>query len=135
MVEIRPAIPEDIPELIELRHERALLQRQRIAPNVRELWSSELDGWLKDVDGVAYVAVSNGQIVGYILGRVQSEQRKGVISELVLDLHQYQGGAGRLLVDVLHQWFRDCNIEQVVVSVHPRLPVEQAFWRALGAVK
>jgi hypothetical protein len=141
MIEIRLAVSDDIPDLIELRHERALLQRKRVTPDARDLWSMELHHCLGDPESVIYVAVSDNQLIGYVMGRVQTSsvglipERSGVISELALDLHQYQGGIGRSLVNALRDWFRSCPVESIFLSVSQRLPVEQAFWRALGTEK
>ena len=141
MIEIRAAVPTDIPDLIELWHERALLQRLRLDPDAHQVWSAEVRYWLDDSETAIYVAISDSQLIGYIIGQVQTSShglvpdRIGVVSELALDLHQYQVGVGTLLVDVIRQWFRSCKIERIYVSVSQRSPVEQAFWRALGAVK
>lgn len=141
MVEIRAAFPADISSVVELRHQHALVQRLRLAPDARESSATELCGWLHD-DGIAVlVASDDDRIVGYIVGKLQSRSPEstsgleGVISEMTLDLHQYQGGVGRLLVGALQQWFHKCGVERILVSVPQRSPVEQAFWRGLGAVK
>jgi hypothetical protein len=141
MVEIRLAVPADVLDLIELRHEYALLQRLRLTPASRDSWLSEMLGWLVDAQSVVCVALNNGQVIGYIVGQLQSlpsdfnPEHHGVISELVLDIHQYQGGVARLLVDAVRQWCKTQSVECMTVSASTRLPVEQAFWRALGALE
>jgi hypothetical protein len=141
MVEIRVAVPADIPTIVELHHELALLRRLRLAPYARETAVVETQRWLDDPEVAVLVATLDNQPIGYIVGRIQVTstgllpERNGVVSELVLDLHQYQGGAARLLFDALRKWFSICNVEQILVSVPQRSPIEQAFWRGLGAVK
>lgn len=141
MIETRVATPADIPALVDLWHERALLLELPLAPDARERWSAAAHVWLDDHDIAIFVAESDGQLVGYIVGRVQPAlpglipEWNGMITEIAIDAHQYHSGVGRLLVGVLRTWFRNRNIEQILVSVPQRSPVEQAFWRGLGAVK
>lgn len=141
MFDTRMSAPADIPALVELWHERALRLRLRLASDARERWSVAARNWMDDADVGIFVAESGGQLVGYIIGRVQPAsaglmpERNGVISEIALDVHQYHSGVGRLLVEAVRTWFRNRNIDQILVLVPQHSPVEQAFWRGLGVVK
>jgi hypothetical protein len=62
-------------------------------------------------------------------------ERYGLITEIALDMHSYNAGMGRSLVQVLRAWFANQGIEHAIAAVPRRYPVEQAFWRALGATE
>jgi hypothetical protein len=80
-------------------------------------------------------------LLGYVMGWILSNppgllpEKIGVISDMTLDAHQYQGGLGRSLVKAAREWFAEQQIENVIVHVSHRHAVEQAFWRSLGALE
>jgi GNAT superfamily N-acetyltransferase len=141
MIETRLATPADIPALVDLWYERALLQRVRLTPNAREQWSAVARTWLDDQDVAIFAAESEGRLIGYVIGQVRPSspglilEWHGLIAEVAIDVHHDPNGVGHLLVDTLRLWFRRRNIDQIFVSVPQRSPVEQAFWLGLGAVK
>jgi GNAT superfamily N-acetyltransferase len=123
-------------------YERALLQQQRAAPNARARWAAAVDAGLKDADTGMFVAEgADGLLAGYIVGHVQLAppgllpERQGVVTEMAIDAHHYHGGTARALVEALRGWFAERRVEQILVMVSQRSPVEQAFWRGLGGRK
>lgn len=142
MVQARPAIPADIPVLVEFWHERALLQQTRLAADARARWMEAARKWLESSDAAILVGLDGeGQPVGYIACQIQPSapgtlpEYQGFISEIAMDAHHYHQGVGRLLVDAARAWFRSREIDHFLVLVPQRSAVEQAFWRGLGAVK
>lgn len=142
MTQIRPATPADIPTLTDLWYERALLQQSRLLPDARERWASAACAWLERPDMALLVAENDAaQVIGYVVGRVQDAapgkdpEREGVITEIAVDAHRYTGGAARLLAEAIREWFSVREIGQILILVSLRSPVEQAFWRSLGAIK
>lgn len=85
------------------------------------------------------VAEADDFIYGYSIGCLQAAPvgtlpaQWGVVSELAIDAHRPRGGVGRALIDALRAWFIANDITLLTVQVAGRYPVEQAFWRALGA--
>jgi ribosomal protein S18 acetylase RimI-like enzyme len=141
MAETRAATLADIPILVELWYERALLQQLQLAPDARDRWAAAASTWLGEKDTAIFVAENDDQLLGYVVGRVQPAspglipEWQGVITEIAIDVHHYHGGVGRLLVNAIQTWLRSRNMEQFLVSVPHRSPLEQAFWRGLGAVR
>ena len=145
-VDIRPADQNDIPAMALLWHEKMTLQQQtdrrfRLAANGRSLWMAAASGWLDDEGYRVYVADRDSEIVGYIVGRIEAAppgllpDRLGVIVEIAVGVHSYQSGLGQRLLEPVRDWFRQCGITQMLANVPRRQPVEQAFWRALGATE
>lgn len=143
MVSIRAAIETDIPALVQLWHEKTLLQADRRlqpVPGARDAWSTEARSWLSDPRCAFFVAERDSSVIGYIVGWVQpipavTLPRIGLITEIAVDTHGYHGGVGRLLVEALRAWFREQRIDQLAVW-SPRFDaVGQAFWRSLGAAE
>ena len=142
MTETRLATPADIPFLADMWYERALLQQQRVAPDARQHWTAAALLWLNEPQTGMFVAEGNdGRLAGYIVGHVQPAppgllpEEQGIVTEIAIDAHVYHGGTARALVEALRSWFIDRNIEQFLVMVSQRSPVEQAFWRGLGGLK
>ena len=143
---IRPANTADIPKMSMLWHEKITLQQQsdrrlKLLPDSRVRWSAEIDKWLKNDCCRMNVAVREDEAVGYIMGWIQpnapglSPERIGVITDIAVGVHSYQSGLGRLLLESLRTWFCEQEIRQLIAHVPSRQPVEQAFWRALGATE
>lgn len=144
MIAVRPALNDDIPALTELWYEKwALLSqsdpRIQLALDARARWSSAVSTWLTDPDRCVLV-VEDAHPVGYAVGMVDAllppgliPERVGVILDIALDAHGSHAGAARALVDGLRTWFAARDVDQLVVRTPRRQPVEQAFWRALGA--
>ncbi len=143
---IRAVEVQDVPAMADLWHEKIVLQQQsdrryRLAPDSKERWSAAVRQWKVDPCYVIYVAESECAIVGYIIAHVQSSppglvpDQMGIISDLAVGVHSYKSGLGRHLLKPTLEWFGGQNIERIVVNVPHRQPVEQAFWRAIGATE
>lgn len=141
---IHTATFHDIPAMADLWYEKMVLHGQtdsrvRLLADGRERWSAAVAGWLSDTCCQVYVAEREGEVVGYIIGQVRDNlpgmqpERIGAVTDMTIGAHSYQSGLGRVLLHPLEQWFCEQGIEQIVAHVPRRLPVEQAFWRALGA--
>jgi ribosomal protein S18 acetylase RimI-like enzyme len=143
---IRKAAPDDLPGVAALWHERITLQQQSdrrftLAPDAPAQWTAAAAGWLADPDCLLLAAERDGVLVGYAMGRMQDAPpgllpaRIGAVTEMHVGVHSYQTGLGRALLDELRAWFAQQGAAAVVVQVPHRQPVEQAFWRALGATE
>ena len=145
-VNIRPATPADLTGLAELWQDKMVLLQQMdrritLMPDGRARWQTAVAGWLSDTQHAIFVAAHNKALVGYIIGRIEPgppgmlPERYGLITEIALDMHSYNAGMGRSLVQVLRAWFANQGIKHAIAAVPRRYAVEQAFWRALGATE
>lgn len=145
-VTVRPADPADIPEMARLWYEKTVLQQQfdrrfALLPDGQARWMAEVADWLANSYCAIYVAERDDSLVGYIIAWMQSgppglsPEHIGVITDLTMDVHGQQGGAGRLLLQPVREWLGAHGISYVIAHVPRRQAVEQAFWRALGATE
>ena len=143
---IRAATIDDIPAMSMLWHEKMIIQQQsdrrfRLSSDSRLAWSRTVSGWLDEPCYTIPVAERNAEIVGYLVARVDSAPpgltpaQVGVVLELAVGAHSYQSGLGRHLLESARHWFVKQEITHLVAYVPRRQPVEQAFWRALGATE
>ncbi|MDZ7380035.1 MAG: GNAT family N-acetyltransferase [candidate division KSB1 bacterium] len=145
-VTVRSADPADIPEMARLWYEKMVLQQQfdrrfALLPDGQVRWMAEVANWLANSDCAIYVAERGGDVVGFIIAWVKagppglSPEQIGVITDMVIDAHGQQGGAGRLLLQPVREWLAAHGISHLIAHVPRRQAVEQAFWRALGATE
>lgn len=145
-VTIRRAEKTDIPELSRFWYEKRTVQQQfdrrlTLAAEGRAAWEQSVALWLRDDACAIFVGLDDRGVLGYSIGWIQSTppgllpEKIGVLTDMALDAHEYQGGLGRLLVMAVRGWFAERKIENVIVYVPHRYAVEQAFWRSLGALE
>jgi len=97
--------------------------------------------WIMAADTHMVSALTGEMPVGYAVGRMADAppglimDKMGVVMDIALDGHQGYPGAARMMVGALRAWFSAHGIEQLIVWTARRQPVEQAFWRSLGAVE
>lgn len=144
-VMIRVATQDDLPAMAVLWLEKHTLYQQAdhrftLQANAAENWQEAALSWLSNKHCTAYVAEDQQQkVVGYVIGWLQdgppglAPQRLGIVTDLAVGAHSYQSGLGRKLLAPLQAWFAEEGITAVLAYVPHRQPVEQAFWRAIGA--
>jgi len=132
--------------MVALWHEKMMLQSQTgsrpaLLPDAQNRWAAAVTAWVDDSRCGLLVAEHNQAVVGFIIGCIEDNApglapaRIGRIVDLVIDVHSDQSGLGRRLLDPLCAWFKAQEIHEIRVQVSPANPVEQAFWRASGAVE
>lgn len=123
---IRLAADADIPALNHLYEERRalLLHGGWRIPRAAPAWLT------RDASSV-WVGEADGGVVGYI--SVLRRAEGWVIDQMALDAHEYHPGLARALVGVVREAARADGVAMLLVRVPSAHPVEQAFWRALGA--
>jgi len=141
---IRRARVTDLPVLVDLWLGKMALQqlsdaRSRVAPDARARRLAAMESWLGNPDFCLLVATRESQTGGYVLGREGSGQpgmlplRRGHVLEMTLAMHSESSGTGSRLWMALRDWFGDRGLDEAIVEVSCRQPVEQAFWRSLAA--
>lgn len=141
---VRRAVAADIDELTRLREERITVYLKsdiRLTRNAAEsqLWRAGVLDWMKRDDAAIMVADRDGQLIGYVIGWVWENppifelRRMGLVAEMSVDGHCKQGGVGTALFKNLQDWFRAHELRHIEVRIPRQQPIEQAFWRAIGA--
>ncbi len=143
---IRAATPADLPTLSALWYEKMILTvsgDRRFALNAesRLRWEQRAAEWLSNPMCGFLTAQRDQRAVGYLIGWMQpapaviSDPYIGIITEMVVDAHQYHAGAARDLVSGVRAWFAERDVHQLTVYASRRHAPEQAFWRSLGAAE
>ncbi len=144
-VQIRAAAPGDIPGMARLWQEKMVVQQQtdhryRLAPDAVTRWSQAVAQWLEDAQAAVFVAERESELVGYLVARRQASppgllpEQVGMVADMAVGLHSDQNGLGRRLWEAARTWFAAQGLTRALAQVPRHVPVEQAFWRALGAV-
>lgn len=142
---IRAATTNDLSALTRLWQEKQALLQQADARfaaliSAAPRWDDRIAGWLQDPRCKIFLAENEKNALGFVIGWLRDDLPihtaipVGIVSEMVIDIHTYQAGLGRALLTALRAWFKLQNVTQVLVFAPQRYAVEQAFWRALGAV-
>ena len=148
MLDIRPAIIDDIPLLSEYWYDNmALLQqsnpRIRLAPDARLRWERSARRLLQRSDAIVLTAAAANEVIGCIAGRVVANQPGlvpetiGCVEWLIIDLHNphKQQGTGTSLLRALRAKFTERGIAQMEARVTAYSAVAQAFWQGVGTTK
>ena len=144
---VRPAKPEDIPQLAEYWYDNAVLFQQMqpgvmLAPDAISQWQQAAEGWLLAEDVIFLTGLTeNGYIVGGIIAAICpnhpgfAPDQYARLLEIVLDIHtpHTQGGTGGILLDALRNALVDREITRLEVMAPVQIAVQQAFWRSAGA--
>lgn len=147
-VQFRLAQHDDLPHIERLRQERWVLLCQSDG-RFRQQQYGDLRAWLTTPECAVWVgetqpkgeSSASADIVGYLTawhtispyGRLPAEM--GLIDELALDAHKYHAGLGRGLVERARHELNTRQKTHIIACVPRYHAVEQAFWRALGAVE
>jgi ribosomal protein S18 acetylase RimI-like enzyme len=140
---IRPATHSDIPEIVGIWGELALHHAQLDAafatsPRWQEEYRYFVHSLLGRDDALAVVAVHQGRLVGYGVGRTSilpgffQQRRRGYIHDVVTREAYRRRGIGRRLVDALLRWMRDTEVSSVELTVAVRNEAAVAFWQRMG---
>lgn len=123
---IKLATDADLEMLQHIYAERVALLRQgdrRIRPDSVQ--------WLDRTDGSVWVGEVDSTLAGYV--SVWWPGAVWMIDHMGLDAHTYYPGLARALVNAVREAARAQNMHEILVRVPSYDPVEQAFWRSLGA--
>lgn len=143
---IRSVTANDIPLLAEYWYDQMALYSQKQAmmqlkPNADEVWQAYAQSLLHDTE-VAFIANEcKGELLGCIIGRITTNkigllpEKYGQVDDIILDLHSphKQHNTVTELLAALKNYLFEKNIVHLIVHVPNHAPVEQAFWRGLGA--
>lgn len=142
---IRDVTIDDIPVLAEFWYDQMALRSQKhaaikLAPNALTQWEIFAHTCLYDDDLVFLLAEIDNDIIGCAIGRIQANQvglvpaQVGIIEQIIFDLHSphKRKNAVTELLEAIKAYFRQSDIQYIIVQVPTQSPVEQGFWRGLG---
>lgn len=144
-LQIRPVHLADLGSLSSLWYDRAAVLAQmgllRLSADAEQRWQVCAQSWLDESAVFFWLALVDTLPVAALcvtLGRDRNDippLRVARVLDLVVDLHapQAQQGVVRALVKALCEHLKMQGIEELWVEGSALLPVEQAFWRGLGA--
>lgn len=139
---IRPALPQDVPEIIALWQALQATSAQyepRLAPNdtAADWFTDYLRGQLDNSEAAVYVAVAQGAVVGYVFGQALRRPTLasgdcGYVADVCVQEDRRGEGIGRRLFETLRDWFHARGLRVIEVQVVRANPASQAFWRKMG---
>jgi len=145
MIIIREAVQADFPLLFPLWYENLALTGQadrfQYADISRERWLHTASLWSQSPDHVILGMFDGQDAAGFVMGEIRlappglGVDALGVITEFVVDAHNYRGGAAREMVAALRDWFSERGVSQLAVMMPRSSVTGQAFWRAYGSVE
>ena len=141
---IRPTQHSDLSQLSFIWYERIALLQQSDSyftplPDAMQVWQEQAALWINDEQRCFLAAEHNDRLIGYICvlivdGPIGLQPRQlGNIVDIGVDLHQSHRNLGGQLVDEAKAWLNDRNIRILTIDLPARYPVEEAFWRSIGA--
>jgi len=142
-IRIRRARQEDLEAVLDLWQEMMdyharLDVRFQPAADGREYFRPAVQEWMADDTWRVLVAVADGQVVGYIIGRVAEnppvfEMRHfGYVTDICVAPDWRGTGVGRRLFAALRNWLRHRGLTVVQLNAAACNPTSQAFWRKMG---
>jgi GNAT superfamily N-acetyltransferase len=141
---IRPAETADLEAATQLWFDRIHLLQQtdshiQLLPAAEDAWRSKARSWIADDKVLFLVSAKCERLFGMIAVDVVEgrpglhPQRRGVVLDMAVDLHETHRGASEQLLERAKNWLSAQNVTQLEIDVPARYPVEAAFWRAQGA--
>lgn len=136
---IRDATADNLIYLADLWHERRVILHQsdsRFDVPEKSVWIEQTEALMKRERETSRLfmaqADDDATPIGYIMGRIDPHHI-GIVEDIALDAHKYHAGLGRALWLAMQQWLTEAQARQILMHVPRYHPVEQAFWRAIGA--
>lgn len=143
-INVRLAATNDLVALADIWYENKVLNQQAdtglsLLPDAKNRWLQAAGYALADARCRMWLVSRDATIQGYVTVWLHdmppgfTPEQVGCITEMALDLHTASAGAGRALLQAARAWLSDHRITALIVQVPHRQPVQQAFWRGLGA--
>lgn len=129
MIELRECCRSDIPEMVAIQ--QAITKRK-----VSRTWTRMVERHLEDSQGVGFVAVRDGNVVGFVIGEVKGEgfglRQSGWIEVVGVDPQAMGEGIGKAMIDQLFESFRQKKITNVYTTVRWDAVDMVSFFKSVG---
>jgi ribosomal protein S18 acetylase RimI-like enzyme len=128
-IKVRKIEAEDVPEIVSIQE--SILQKK-----VSKKWIQMVEGHLKKQEALGFVALKDGQVVGFIIGEIKGEgfglEQSGWIEVVGVHPRQMGIGIGRILAEKLFSFFRKEGIHDIHTSVRWDSGDMLSFFKAIG---
>ena len=128
-IKIQKIRAEDLSEIVGIQE--SILQRK-----VSKKWIQMVEDHLKKQEGVGFVALKDGQVVGFIIGEIKGEgfglEQSGWIEMVGVHPRQMGVGIGRILAEKLFQFFKKNGIRDIYTTVRWDAGDMLSFFKAIG---
>lgn len=119
----------DVPKIVSIQE--SILQKK-----VSRKWIQMVDRHLKKQGALGFVALKNGEVVGFIIGEIKGEgfglEQSGWIEVVGVHPRQMGMGIGRVLAERLFSFFRKKGIHEIHTSVRWDSGDMLSFFKAIG---
>ncbi len=126
---IRKIRAEDVSAIVSIQE--AILKKK-----VSKKWIQMVRDHFKKQQGVGFVAIKDGEIVGFIIGEIKGEgfglEQSGWIEVVGVHPRQMGIGIGRLLAEKLFSFFKKKAIHDIHTSVRWDAGDMLSFFKAIG---
>lgn len=136
---VREAVPADVSGIgrVAERGWRAaygdLLESATIDAAMAEWYDADrLAERVEDGETAYFVAVSEGNVVGFVTGGPDETESVGFLGALYVDPEHWHEGIGSALLGTFEQWCRDRGFERIRFGVLAGNDVGQSFYRTHG---
>lgn len=128
-IKIRKIRAEDVSEIVAIQE--SILQKK-----VSKKWVQMVEHHLKKQEGVGFIALKDGQVVGFIIGEIKGEgfglEQSGWIEVVGVRPRQMGIGIGRFLAEKLFAFFKKEGIHDIHTSVRWDAGDMLSFFKAIG---
>ncbi|MEW6375829.1 MAG: GNAT family N-acetyltransferase [Thermodesulfobacteriota bacterium] len=128
-IKVRKIEAEDVPEIVSIQE--SILQKK-----VSKKWIQMVEGHLKKQEALGFVALKDGQVVGFIIGEIKGEgfglEQSGWIEVVGVHPRQMGIGIGRILAEKLFSFFIKEGIHDIHTSVRWDAGDMLSFFKAIG---
>jgi ribosomal protein S18 acetylase RimI-like enzyme len=128
-IKVRKIETKDVPEIVSIQE--SILQKK-----VSKKWIQLVKGHLKKQGALGFVALKDGQVVGFIIGEIKGEgfglEQSGWIEVVGVHPRQMGIGIGRILAEKLFSFFRKKGIHDIHTSVRWDAGDMLSFFKAIG---
>ena len=128
-IKIQKIRAEDLSEIVGIQE--SILQRK-----VSKKWIQMVEDHLKKQEGVGFVALKDGQVVGFIIGEIKGEgfglEQSGWIEVVGVHPSHMGGGIGRILAEKLFEFFKKEGIRDIYTTVRWDAGDMLSFFKAIG---
>jgi len=128
-IKVRKIRAEDVSEIVAIQE--SILQKK-----VSKKWIQKVEGHLKKQEGVGFVTLKDGRVVGFIIGEIKGEgfglEQSGWIEVVGVHPRQMGVGIGRILAEKLFAFFKKEGIRDIHTVVRWDVGDMLSFFKAIG---
>lgn len=129
MIDLRELDRSDIPEMVAIEE---VITKQKVSPT----WTQMVENHLEQNRGLAFVAVRDGEVVGFVIGDVKGEgfglPQSGWIEVVGVDPQVMGEGIGKAMIEKLFEAFRRKGITSVYTAVRWDAVDMLSFFKSIG---